>query len=118
MLDRILDGKEKEMEELEPGIYHGSHDNYVFTVAKPKYVTADGNFAVSTVDNKYSLLIWPSAFGGAEYGVSIYVDEYESYSIMVTEKIKPVDANDQEVVDEHIDQLKPLFERARMKWNL
>lgn len=110
------------MEDIEKGIYHLADDGYVYTVAMPKIIhiekTKGGNLAVSTADDKYSLLIWPVAFGNIEYGVSIYVDEYESYTILLDQDRNPIQEADADILAQHEAGISGLFERADARWQL
>lgn len=93
--------------------YSTQENKVIYSVQGPEYLSLDGNLAVS--NGNLLLIIWPSAFGEAEYGLKKNASS-QSYEVMVNEKMKPVDINDTVLIESDINAFKKLMQAAKSKW--
>lgn len=64
-----------------------------------------------------TLLIWPLADGGYEYGVLLY-EEGQSAQIYVDRHGKALNQADGEIIAQHKENISDLLEKARRLWGL
>lgn len=105
------------LDELEKfNMYSILEDDYIYDVAFPSYLSFTGNLCVSTGNNEYSLLIWPSRYKDTEYGVMIPSENDSIIGIMVNRELEAEDKFDQPYVEQCKKELEILFEKADARW--
>lgn len=106
---------------LVPRYYKQDSDGFDFSIKYPDYLSITGNLCVGcpseTEDDFFtdSLIIWPRAFGGFDYGLLLY-EEDAQYQIYVDSSGKPLDCAYDEVVERHRENVDLLFARAENLW--
>ncbi|MFJ7405713.1 MULTISPECIES: hypothetical protein [unclassified Lysinibacillus] len=93
-----------------------SHNAYLYNVKFPDYLSLVGNLAVSTGDNKYALIIWPSFIGDNKYGIQITDENKQTYSIMINRDLSVIDDVHEELIDNNKEQVETLFTKAQEMW--
>ena len=107
---------------LVPRYFHTDAERYDYSVKYPDYLTFTGNLCVGLPaegDDPFTdfLVIWPKAFGGCEYGVSLREDDAE-YQIYIRADGSAVRPEDQALVDRHRQTVEALLQRAEEMWDL
>lgn len=93
-----------------------SQNAYLYNVKLPDYLSLVGNLAVSTDDNKYALIIWPSFIGDNKYGIQITDENKQTYSIMINRDLSVIDDVHEEIIDNNKEQVETLFKKAQDMW--
>lgn len=98
--------------------YSTYEDGYSYNLKFPSYLSFVGNLAVSVHDgdNSYTLIIWPSRFKDTKYGVMVPEGHGGNVSIMISEDLEAEDEYDQIYIDENIEQIEVLFQKAHEKF--
>lgn len=108
---------------LVPRYWKQDGDGFDFSVKYPDYLSTTGNLCVGcpseTAGDFFtdSLIIWPKAFGGYDYGLILY-EEDTQYQIYVDSSGKPLDSAYDEVVERHRENADLLFAKAENLWQL
>ena len=107
---------------LVPRYFHTDAERYDYSVKYPDYLTFTGNLCVGLPaegDDPFTdfLVIWPKAFGGCEYGVSLREDEV-TYQIYIRADGSAVRPEDQALVGRHRQTVETLLQRAEEMWDL
>lgn len=104
---------------------HGVHikevDGYVYLVKKPDYLRLTGNLGISKTGSFDGLIIWPSLFGGYEYGIRLQKGNGEVYEILIDRSLNPINKEDAvalKVMEENKKQVQELASRANEMWNI
>lgn len=102
--------------------YKKDDDGYHYNVSKPSYLSLEGNLAVTEKDDKYGIIIWPSATkkNSYKYGVTIVKDEFMNI-VEVDEELNPLDNYSEEVVElvsKSKYDLTILFNKANELWGI
>jgi hypothetical protein len=106
-----------DLEEFIPNrSYVLSQNAYLYNVKFPDYLSLVGNLAVSTEDNKYALIIWPSFIGDNQYGIQITDENKQTYSIMINRDLSVIDDVHEEIIDNNKEQVETLFKKAQDMW--
>lgn len=96
--------------------YHIIEDSgYIYSVKYPNYLSLTGNVAISSPDDRFSMIIWPRIFKD-EYGIMLADEENNSYEIMVNKDGEAQIADNQAILDAHRDQVSLLLDKASSKW--
>jgi len=107
----------RDLEEIIPNrSYVLSQNAYLYNVKFPDYLSLVGNLAVSTEDNKYALIIWPSFIGDNKYGIQITDKNKQTYSIMINRDLSVIDDVHEEIIDNNKEQVETLFKKAQDMW--
>ena len=93
-------------------------DGYNYSVKLPSYLSWTGNLAVTEENIDYALIIWPGALGGeAEIGFFL-IDESTEYQIELTNKTTAANLEFQELVDENLEIITMLYDKAYDFWGV
>lgn len=97
-------------------------DRFDYGVKYPEYLSLTGNLSVgfpATEENPSTdfLIVWPKAFGGYNYGVSISEGE-TSYQIYINPDGSTVYSEDREVVARNRERINTLLKRGKEMWSL
>ncbi len=93
-----------------------SQNAYLYNVKFPDYLSLVGNLAVSTEDNKYALIIWPSFIGDNKYGVQITDENKQTYSIIINRDLSVIDEAHKNLIEKNKEQIETLFIKAKDMW--
>ncbi|WP_099225138.1 hypothetical protein [Listeria costaricensis] len=101
-------------------------DPYTYSASKPGFGSFTGNLAVSNQTDSSSLIIWPLASGGYEYGLQLQAENGHSYCILVDENMAFIQSDNQilgQAKAEHIlakneQAVQTLKEKTDLYWNL
>ena len=104
-----------------PRYKHSDPDGYDYGVKFPNYLSFTGNMSVGLPDTDGNLftdflVIWPKAFRGYEYGVSLTV-EGQTYQIYINSDGSAVDPEYKEIAESCKDEINALLQRAEEMWN-
>ncbi len=99
------------------------NEGFSYSVKYPDYLSFTGNLAISMPSEDYdyfsdSLIIWPTLLKGYEYGLILYDEENNEYMIEIDENQNPKESENEEIINEHKDNIKILFNKANEVWNL
>lgn len=101
--------------------YIGTDDEgFDYGVKYPDYLTLTGNLSVGMPtdgEDMYTdaLIIWPKLDGTYEYGALLY-DEEGSYQIEIDREGNALNAENNEVIKRHIENIRVLLNKAEMMW--
>ncbi len=94
-------------------------ENYQYSVKIPSYLCWNGSMAVSEQNANHALIIW-RGFGGKKEleGIILTTETGEMVQIELENSSKAVDSENQNMVDENLDLIHMLYEKANNVWGL
>ncbi len=107
---------------LVPRYIRTDDEGFDYLVKYPDYLSLTGNLTVGLPadgDNPFTdfLVVWPKAFGGFEYGVSI-TEDGTMYQIYIHEDGSAADPKDSGIIERNRDTVNTLLGRANEMWDL
>lgn len=106
-----------EIEQSKVRVYT-DEDDFQYSVTVPKYLSWNGNLAVSEKNVDYALIIWLKPFGnGSEQGVILKSADGTANEIMLKNKTTAADGSQQKDVDENQKIISLLCEKAETVWD-
>lgn len=109
----------KNMDEFIPNRSYvlDGEDGYLYNVKNPDYLSFTGNLGISNNNNEVSLIIWPSFFGEAKYGIKIDTID-DSYEIIIDREMKAEVSEDDKIIEKYKEEIERLFQKADERWNI
>jgi hypothetical protein len=94
-------------------------EKYQYSVSLPKYLTWNGNLAISEENVKYALIIWFTPFGKkSETGIILNDVGGAIGQIELKDSVTAMKNEDQTIVDSNKELIQQLYGKANIVWDL